>query len=140
MLWELPTARPSAGVVAARPRGVRLRRFAAIGGSACMSRRLFALPGALAWMGLGTPAANVPPPTTISSVSPGKSSGTFAAAAPLCPSGTWVDDSVVGGGAFHSGVVNYNALTVRETLSCANGSGTVTILFHPQFTPATPVN
>ena|SRR5215216_3228019 len=61
--------------------------------------------------------------------------GTFTATAPLCPSGMFVDEFVAGGG-FQSGRVF--AATVRKTLTCADGSGTFTILFHPQETTATP--
>jgi hypothetical protein len=32
----------------------------------------------------------------------------------------------------------FHAGTVRKMFTCADGSGTFTILFHPQFTPATP--
>jgi hypothetical protein len=61
--------------------------------------------------------------------------GTFTATAPLCPSGTFVDEFVAGGG-FQSGRVH--AVTVRKTFTCADDSGTFTILFHPQRTTATP--
>ena len=59
--------------------------------------------------------------------------GTFTATEPLCPSGTFVDEFVAGGGG-----QLYGAITVRKTLTCNDGSGTFTILFHPQLTPATP--
>jgi hypothetical protein len=59
--------------------------------------------------------------------------GTFTATEPLCPSGTFVDEFVGGGGGELVG-----AGTVRKTLTCDDGSGTFTILFHPQTTPATP--
>jgi hypothetical protein len=62
--------------------------------------------------------------------------GTFTATAPLCPSGTFVDEFVGGGGAFQSGRP-FHGFTVRKTFTCANGSGTFTILFHPQFNPNT---
>ena len=68
----------------------------------------------------------------------GEPFGTFTASEPLCPSGTFVDEFVGGGGAFRSGHVSYHSSTVRKTFTCADGSGTFTILFHPQFTPATP--
>jgi len=64
--------------------------------------------------------------------------GTFTATAPLCPSGTFVDQDVGGGGAFRSGHVFYHGFTVLKTFTCADSSGTFTILFHPQFSPATP--
>jgi len=68
----------------------------------------------------------------------GEPFGTFTATGPLCPSGTFVDEFVGGGGAFNSGRVFYHAFTVRKTFTCADGSGTFTVQFHPQFTPATP--
>jgi hypothetical protein len=64
--------------------------------------------------------------------------GTFTATAPLCPSGTFVDEFVGGGGGFRSGHVVYGAATVLKTFTCADNSGTFMILFHPQFSPATP--
>jgi hypothetical protein len=67
----------------------------------------------------------------------GEPFGIFAATEPLCPSGTFVDEFVGGGGAFASGSVFYHASTVRKTFTCSDGSGTFTILFHPQFSPAT---
>jgi hypothetical protein len=39
----------------------------------------------------------------------GEPFGTFTATAPLCPSGTFVDQFVGGGGAFRSGHVFYHA-------------------------------
>ena len=69
---------------------------------------------------------------------PGKESlGTFTASAPLCPSGTFVDEVVGGGGAFHSAHVFFGAVTVHKLFTCADGTGTFTIQFHTQFTPAT---
>jgi hypothetical protein len=68
----------------------------------------------------------------------GEPFGTFTATAPLCPSGTFVDQFVGGGGAFRSGNVEYGSATVLKTFTCADSSGTFTILFHPQFSPATP--
>ena len=64
--------------------------------------------------------------------------GTFTALDPLCPSGTFVDEFVGGGGAFRSGHVDYGASTILKTFTCTDGSGTFSILFHPQFSPATP--
>jgi hypothetical protein len=87
------------------------------------------------------PAAYAQDPTIVTDITfpeEGEPFGTFAATAPLCPSGTFVDQFVGGGGAFRSGHVFYHASTVRKTFTCADGSGTFTILFHPQFSPATP--
>jgi hypothetical protein len=87
------------------------------------------------------PVANAQEPTIVTDVifpEQGEPFGTFTAADPLCPSGTFVDDFVGGGGAFQSGRVFYHAATVRKTFTCSDGSGTFTILFHPQFSPATP--
>jgi hypothetical protein len=96
-------------------------------------------------LGLGAlavvPAAYAQEPTIITDITfpeEGEPFGTFTATDPLCPSGTFVDEFVGGGGAFHSGHVFYHASTVRKTFTCADGSGTFTILFHPQFSPATP--
>src|SRR5829696_8086713 len=76
--------------------------------------------------------------TNITFPEEGEPFGTFTASDPLCPSGTFVDDFVGGGGAFQSGHVFYHGSTVRKTFTCADGSGTFTILFHPQLSPATP--
>jgi hypothetical protein len=87
------------------------------------------------------PAAYAQEPTIVTDITfpeEGEPFGTFTAADPLCPSGTFVDPFVGGGGAFGSNHVFYHALTVRKTFTCADGSGTFTILFHPQFSPATP--
>ena len=62
---------------------------------------------------------------------------TFTATGPLCPSGTFVDQFVGGGGAFQSGLF-YHGQTVLKTFTCADSSGTFTILFHPNLSPATP--
>ena len=67
----------------------------------------------------------------------GEPFGTFTANEPLCPSGRFVDEFVGGGGAFTSGRF-YSAFTIRKFLTCGDGSGTFTILFHPQFNPTTP--
>ncbi len=69
----------------------------------------------------------------------GEPFGIFTALEPLCPSGTFVDEQIGGGGAFRSGVF-YHSFTVLKTFTCDDGSGTFTILFHPQFTPATPAS
>jgi hypothetical protein len=63
--------------------------------------------------------------------------GTFTATAPLCSSGTFLDQFIGGGGAFRSGHVEYGSATVLKTFTCADNSGTFRILFHPQFSPAT---
>lgn len=87
-------------------------------------------------------AATASPPAaasiTTSIVFPeqGEPFGTFTATEPLCPSGTFVDEFVAGGGAFNANApAPYHAVTVRKTFTCANGSGTFTILFHPQLNP-----
>ena len=88
------------------------------------------------------PAAYAQEPTITTDITfpeEGEPFGTFTALEPLCPSGTFVDAFVGGGGAFHSGVF-FHGVTVRKTLTCDDGSGTFTILFHPQFTPATPAS
>jgi len=108
-----------------------------------MRRRAgLALPFALACLALAAaPAANAQEPTIVTDITfpeEGEPFGTFTATAPLCPSGTFVDQFVGGGGAFRSEHVFYHAFTVRKTFTCADSSGTFTILFHPQFTPATP--
>ena len=36
-----------------------------------------------------------------------------------------------------SGHVDYGASAILKTFTCTDGSGTFTILFHPQFTPGT---
>ena len=96
-------------------------------------------------LGLGAhavaPAAFAQEPAIITNITfpeEGEPFGTFTAEDPLCASGTFVDEFVSGGGAFRSGQVFYHGFTVRKILTCADGSGTFTILFHPQFTPATP--
>jgi hypothetical protein len=86
------------------------------------------------------PTAYAQEPTITTSITfpeGGEPFGAFTANEPLCPSGTFVDEQVGGGGAFSSGSVFYHAFTVRKTLTCDDGSGTFTILFHPQFSPAT---
>jgi hypothetical protein len=88
------------------------------------------------------PAAYAQEPTITTDITfpeEGEPFGTFTALEPLCPSGTFVDDFVGGGGAFRSGVF-YHGFTVRKTLTCDDDSGTFTILFHPQFSPATPAS
>jgi hypothetical protein len=90
---------------------------------------------------VGVQPAYAQEPTIVTSIifpEEGEPFGTFTAAAPLCPSGTFADQQVGGGGAFKSGHVFYHSFTVLKTLTCSDGSGTFTILFHPQFSPATP--
>jgi hypothetical protein len=86
------------------------------------------------------PTAYAQDPTIVTDITfdQGAPFGTFTADAPLCPSGTFVDEFVGGGGAFNSGRVFYHAFTIRKVFTCANGSGTFTILFHPQLNPGTP--
>ena len=89
------------------------------------------------------PAAYAQEPTITTSITfpeEGEPFGAFTALEPLCPSGTFVDEFVGGGGAFRSGSVVYHASTVRKTFTCDDGSGTFTILFHPQFSPVTPTS
>jgi hypothetical protein len=89
------------------------------------------------------PASYAQDPTIVTDITfpeEGAPFGTFTATAPLCPAGTFVDEDAGGGGAFRSGHVFYHAFAVRKTLTCADGSGTFTILFHPQFSPATPAS
>ena len=107
-------------------------------------RRLvrWSLPSAVACLALAAaPAANAQEPTIVTDITfpeEGAPFGTFTALDPLCPSGTFVDEFVGGGGAFRSGHVDYGASAILKTFTCTGGSGTFTILFHPQFTPATP--
>jgi hypothetical protein len=90
---------------------------------------------------VGAAPAYAQEPTIVTNITfpeEGEPFGIFTASDPLCPSGTFVDDFVGGGGAFQSGHVFYHGFTVRKTFTCADGSGTFTILFHTQFSPATP--
>jgi hypothetical protein len=107
-------------------------------------RRLWLAIVALAALLLAAaPAAYAQEPTITTDITfppEGEPFGTFTANEPLCPSGTFVDEFVGGGGAFASGSVFYHAFTVRKHFTCADGSGTFTILFHPQFSPATPAS
>ena len=109
-------------------------------------RRLvrWSLPAALACLALAAaPAANAQEPTIVTDIifpEEGAPFGTFTALDPLCPSGTFVDEFVGGGGAFRSGHVDYGASAILKMFTCTDGSGTFTILFHPQFTPATPTD
>jgi len=107
-----------------------------------MCRRVFAILVALGCLALAAaPSAQAQAPTIVTDITfpeGGEPFGTFTALDPLCPSGTFVDEFVGGGGAFRSGHVDYGASAILKTFTCTDGSGTFTILFHPQFTPATP--
>jgi hypothetical protein len=87
------------------------------------------------------PSANAQAPTIVTDITfpeGGEPFGTFTASDPLCPSGTFVDQFVGGGGSFRSGRVVVGASNIRKVFTCDDGSGTFTIQFHPQGTPATP--
>ena len=105
-------------------------------------RRSWLVLAAIACLALAAaPSAQAQEPTIVTDITfpeEGEPFGTFTASAPLCPSGTFVDEFVGGGGAFRSGHVDYGASAILKTITCTDGSGTFTILFHPQFTPATP--
>jgi hypothetical protein len=107
-----------------------------------MCRRVLAVLVALGCLALAAaPSAQAQAPTIVTDITfpeEGEPFGIFTALDPLCPSGTFVDEFVGGGGAFRSGHVDYGASAILKTFTCADGSGTFTILFHPQFTPATP--
>src|SRR5215204_2913537 len=84
------------------------------GGGRTMRRLAsLALPFALACLAVAAaPAANAQEPTIVTDITfpeEGEPFGTFTATAPLCPSGTFVDQSVSGGGAFRSEHVFYHA-------------------------------
>ena len=107
-----------------------------------MCRRILAVLVALGCLALASaPSALAKEPTIVTDITfpeEGAPFGTFTALDPLCPSGTFVDEFVGGGGAFRSGHVDYGASAIRKMPTCTDGSGTFTILLHPQFTPATP--
>jgi hypothetical protein len=109
-----------------------------------MCRRVLAVLVALGCLALAAaPSAQAQAPTIVTDITfpeEGEPFGTFTALDPLCPSGTFVDEFVGGGGAFRSGHVDYGASAILKTFTCTDGSGTFTILFHPQFTPATPAS
>jgi hypothetical protein len=102
-------------------------------------RRAGFLLAALAAFALAVvPAAYAQEPTITTAITfppGGEPLGTFTATEPLCPSGTFVDEFVGGGGGDL-----YHAFSVRKLFTCDDGSGTFTILFHPQFSPATPAS
>jgi hypothetical protein len=106
-----------------------------------MRRPLLVLVALAALMLAAAPAAHAQEPTITTSITfpeEGEPFGTFTANEPLCPSGTFVDEFVGGGGAFRSDRFFYSAFTIRKVLTCDDGSGTFTILFHPQLNPTTP--
>ena len=106
-----------------------------------MRRPLLVLVALAALMLAAAPAAYAQEPTITTNITfpeEGEPFGTFTANEPLCPSGTFVDEFVGGGGAFASDRVIYSAFTIRKVLTCDDGSGTFTILFHPQINPTTP--
>jgi hypothetical protein len=109
-----------------------------------MCRRILALLVALGCLALAAaPSAQAQAPTIVTDITfpeEGEPFGTFTAVDPLCPSGTFVDEFIGGGGAFRSGHVDFGASAILKTFTCTDGSGTFTILFHPQFTPATPAD
>jgi hypothetical protein len=85
--------------------------------------------------------ADSPQPITITTaiVFSAPPQGTFTATGPICASGTFVDEFIAGGGGFRAPRPAAYALTVRKHLTCADGSGTLTIQFHPQFNPSSPL-
>jgi hypothetical protein len=106
-----------------------------------MRRPLLVLVALAALMLAAAPAAYAQEPTITTNITfpeEGEPFGTFTANEPLCPSGTFVDEFVGGGGAFRSDRFFYSAFTIRKVLTCDDGSGTFTILFHPQLNPTTP--
>jgi hypothetical protein len=106
-----------------------------------MRRPLLVLVALAALMLAAAPAAHAQETTITTHITfpeEGEPFGTFTANEPLCPSGTFVDEFVGGGGAFRSDRFFYSAFTIRKVLTCDDGSGTFTILFHPQFNPTTP--
>jgi hypothetical protein len=94
-----------------------------------MLRRILLLLAVLACAALAAaPSAQAQDPTIVTDITfpeDGAPFGTFTASDPLCPSGTFVDEFVGGGGQFR-------AVTIRKMFVCADGSGTFTIQFHPQ--------
>ena len=106
-----------------------------------MRRPLLVLVALAALMLAAAPAAYAQEPTITTNITfpeEGEPFGTFTANEPLCPSGTFVDEFVGGGGAFRSDRFFYSAFTIRKVFTCDDGSGTFTILFHPQLNPTTP--
>ena len=106
-----------------------------------MFRRILVLLAVIGGAALAAaPIAHAQDPTIVTDITfpeEGEPFGTFTASDPLCPSGTFVDEFIGGGGAFRSGRVFFGASNIRKVFTCDDGSGTFTIQFHPQFTPAT---
>lgn len=88
-----------------------------------LSARLMAARGTIAH---ATPASSITI-NTIDDFSTFHPTGTFAATAPLCPSGTFIDLIIS-----HEGPATSHSVIAR-TLTCGNGSGTLTIYIHLQF-------
>ena len=81
-----------------------------------------------------TPRAHASPASSITLTTaiqfgPPANHGTFVASAPLCPSGTFVDEFEAAGGGQSP---QFTAL-LHKTLTCDDGSGTFTIQFHAHF-------
>lgn len=79
-------------------------------------------------------AAHATPPTSATITTailfgPPANHGTFVATAPLCPTGTFVDEFQTAGGGPSP---QFTAL-LYKTLTCDDGSGTFTIQFHAHF-------
>jgi hypothetical protein len=107
-----------------------------------MCRRILAVLTALGIVALAaSPSAHAQAPTIVTDITfpeEGPPFGTFTASEPLCPSGAFVDEFIGGGGSFHPNApVQFGSSAIRKHFTCADGSGTFTILFHPQLTPAT---
>jgi hypothetical protein len=80
---------------------------------------------AVALVGLGAPAAEAAPPepfTITESLNFETGTYTFTASDPLCPSGTFEDEFVGGGG--HPDTTGKLSLLIRTVYTCADGSGT----------------
>lgn len=84
------------------------------------------------------PAAGATPPTALTiaeRVDLSTGQGTFVAAGPLCASGTTAGELRALGGFLHGGFAKEApmiALTVLNTFTCADGSGTFTVQLHNQ--------
>jgi len=115
-----------------------VRELLVTGGGLLMRRAGYLLAALTAFALALVPAAYAQEPTITTSITfpeGGPPFGTFTATEPLCPSGTFVDAQLGGGGSPVSPF--YHAFSVRKTFTCDDGSGTFTILFHPQFNPST---
>jgi hypothetical protein len=97
-------------------------------------RRLILLLAGLFAFSLPMPAAATPPTpvtiTVLADFSGAFPQGTFAGTAPLCSSGTFITEPIAGGGGSVA-----SAFTGLQHFTCGDGSGTFTILFHPQVHP-----